>query len=910
LARVTHPNVIHVYEVYPSIRWGVVGTTEPLEGEVAMIAIEYIDGDNLAVWLKATPRPWRMVVEVFMEVAHGLDAAHHRGLLHGDLKPANVMFDSGGHAKLVDFGLAVPQSEASAAQVRERNASAPEVNSEIVFGTPGYCAPEQSHPGQGPLDARTDIYGFCAALWDAICGEPPFSSQPSQETTAASGPKGRQRPRAWPRGAPRWLHKLLRHGLAEAKTDRPPNVAWLITHLQHGLDRWRRRLRWLVPLGTAMVAGMVAVFWMYRPLPHPLEAGAVGIEAVWSGPRAAALEASSHAAPAGFRRVWPEAAARIRDFVTTWEDARTRIRLGRLGGSRDSLAAGAACLLRASDDLSEVITVIEQAAGGEVGPSADGFEWDLRANAWLAALAPPTHCAEPSYLANAGIDVARVAAGEDDPFESHYRAGIRAVLIADRTRAVEEFSRAAENAMTLGQQARAHFRLGTLSNDESAALHHLQSGLIAAELARDRTLVVEVLQGVAERFKNSWRPESVLASLAMAYGISKGIDAGANGPVSGQDTDAILLSAAWTVRRMARAPGDLVYCPLIGGERRAAEACIDDLMMQPCPPAAQSRKCLHFRGLFAQWRGDAVEAKRLLQDALAAPGGGESVEHDALLRSTVAGLHIESDPTAAEREYSQALAVLRAAGRHQTPLGAEIGIGLAGVVFNRADYPQAVALLRDAEATLADGGSWATSLKKTSRLYYTFGASLKHGAAETRGEAALVHARGIARLQKLVAPEPESGEAQDIVSMYLMLAESMHGAPSARSLLEEQITPWFPAGEERTNDTNWQDLDVERWLLLSELEVVAGHCDAALVAVRRARDHQREMHVEFRARLMWIEVQCAGPEGRDLAPKLLTLLETEGDSVSDGLGPDTVRAWLNTAGARSPRGRRTPRNKG
>ncbi|HEX9577175.1 MAG TPA: serine/threonine-protein kinase, partial [Myxococcales bacterium] len=150
-ARVDHPHVCKVYEV------GRIG-------EEPYIAMQYIDGKTL----REVSRQLTMVqrVAVLRDIAEAVHAAHKLGLVHRDIKPANILVEIGSegdpHPFITDFGLA-----------RDLQAPGDTVQGQVL-GTPQYMAPEQAKGEHKHIDARTDVYGLGATLYEALMGRPPF----------------------------------------------------------------------------------------------------------------------------------------------------------------------------------------------------------------------------------------------------------------------------------------------------------------------------------------------------------------------------------------------------------------------------------------------------------------------------------------------------------------------------------------------------------------------------------------------------------------------------------------------------------------------------------------------------------------------------------------------------------------
>ncbi|MFI9411135.1 serine/threonine-protein kinase [Nocardia gamkensis] len=153
-ARLEHPNVVSIYD-------------RGAEGDVLWIAMRYVDGVDAAELVRRGPAvlPARRAVRIVAGAARGLDAAHRGGLLHRDVKPANILVstaDDGSDAvRITDFGIA-----------RSMDASASLTTTGSVLASFAYAAPEQLTGG--PLDHRADIYSLGCTLYEMLTGTPPF----------------------------------------------------------------------------------------------------------------------------------------------------------------------------------------------------------------------------------------------------------------------------------------------------------------------------------------------------------------------------------------------------------------------------------------------------------------------------------------------------------------------------------------------------------------------------------------------------------------------------------------------------------------------------------------------------------------------------------------------------------------
>ncbi|MDQ3341143.1 MAG: protein kinase, partial [Myxococcota bacterium] len=151
-ARIQHPNVLGVYRVGEL-------------GDRLYIVSELVRGKSLADMQK--PMPWREVLDIAIDLARGLAAAHRKGVVHCDIKAANAMVTEDKVAKLVDFGLARVVLEGD------------DGDGDVMVGTPDYMAPEV-WAGRSP-NRRSDVYSFGAVLFELVAGNSPFHDVPPQE---------------------------------------------------------------------------------------------------------------------------------------------------------------------------------------------------------------------------------------------------------------------------------------------------------------------------------------------------------------------------------------------------------------------------------------------------------------------------------------------------------------------------------------------------------------------------------------------------------------------------------------------------------------------------------------------------------------------------------------------------------
>jgi tetratricopeptide (TPR) repeat protein len=255
LAQLSHENVVSVFDV---------GSYALPHGERGVfVVMELLEGPALSQWLRTSP-PVAEILRVFRLAGEGLAAAHRRGLVHRDFKPANVVLDARGIPKVVDFGLAMT-AHPGWETVRGADDSGSGGSSSgmmlgqrvtqtgIVLGTPRYMAPEQ-HMGES-IGPTADQYAFCVSLWEALRGSPVFDDETFEELARAKR-RGRWSSAAEDR-TPAALVPVLQRGLSPEPTARWPDMPALLAALRPRSSRPRA----LALLGGLAVVGSLAAAW-------------------------------------------------------------------------------------------------------------------------------------------------------------------------------------------------------------------------------------------------------------------------------------------------------------------------------------------------------------------------------------------------------------------------------------------------------------------------------------------------------------------------------------------------------------------------------------------------------------------------------------------------------------------------
>ena len=214
--RLTHPNVVSVYEI----------------GEDdcnAYLAMEYVEGGSVQELLRdGKPIPPGRATEILADACAGLVAAHEEGMIHRDIKPANLLLDDDGGVKVADFGLAR----------RPKSADPRLTHAAHIVGTPYYMSPEQC--GGGEMDARSDIYSMGATYHTLLTGHAPFGpSRSAMDVIAAHMYEPRPLAHEEVTGVPEICTRIVHRAMAKNPEDRYQTAQDLLTDAEALLAAFR-----------------------------------------------------------------------------------------------------------------------------------------------------------------------------------------------------------------------------------------------------------------------------------------------------------------------------------------------------------------------------------------------------------------------------------------------------------------------------------------------------------------------------------------------------------------------------------------------------------------------------------------------------------------------------------------------
>ncbi len=695
MARLSHPNVVPVFEVGE-------------HRDSLFLAMEFVEGQTLRQWQRAEDRAWQETLAVYIQAARGLAAAHEAGMLHRDFKPDNALVGTDGRVRVLDFGLA----RAMAASEAEGSKSASSCDAGLsqtltatgaTVGTPAYMAPEQFLGN--PVDARTDVFAWSVALFEALYGMRPYRGRSRIELLQAitSGSHVAPDPA---RGVPAWLQDAVLSGLHPDPERRPASMDTLLAVVDVDPGRARR----FVQLGGAGVgvAGVAAALGFFaRAEAPPCQGFEQRQSGVWNDrTRAevrAAFEGSGSAMHAtAWATVEPQL-DRVADSLTSeMLDAceATRVRGEQ---SEAMLDKRVACLDERWRSVAALVDVFLAADAATVAMAEMSVsrlpEAALCSNATFldAGLPPPVSAEAADEVAALRDELARASALQSTGHPRESSTVLDAV--SSRIDSVDYDPLSTESnvlrgrvAMTLGAYAESRAALLTATDQAEAARHDLASAEAWTMLLH---LAIEGLHNGEEA--QAWRrraraairrigdpPKMVaqFAALAADLDIERGDFAAASKQMDAL-TDEPAYAEQFAVRRgrLALAEGDVDLAI------EAFEAALDEARARSPEHPAVARAEQNLAGaLLAAGRVD--DARAHAQQAIERWSALFSGPHPELGRSYIvlgASALAVGDLQAASSAMQDALEAIEGSVGADHPVAAEALIALGVIAFMEND---------------------------------------------------------------------------------------------------------------------------------------------------------------------------------------------------------------------------------
>lgn len=249
-----HPNIVTVYEI-------------GRDHSTHYIASELIEGDTLRQRLERGHLPVSEAVDVAIQVASALAAAHDAGIVHRDIKPENVMLRHDGYVKVLDFGIAkLAEQEVPVTTPRDEALMLVETNLGAILGTVRYMSPEQA--SGAPVDKRTDIWSLGVILYEMVTGHAPFTGDTPGEIMTSILEKESPPLTSYSKQIPAELQQIIRKALRKDRTERYQSA----TEMLETLRNLRRKLEFKAELQRSTIVPS----WL-RWIRSPVAVGSVAL---------------------------------------------------------------------------------------------------------------------------------------------------------------------------------------------------------------------------------------------------------------------------------------------------------------------------------------------------------------------------------------------------------------------------------------------------------------------------------------------------------------------------------------------------------------------------------------------------------------------------------------------------------
>ena len=501
--RLSHPNIVSVFDV------------GEYEGS-AYLTMEFIDGPDLATWLREAERTPEQVLDVFAQAGRGVAEAHRNGVIHRDFKPANVMVQptaAGPRARVVDFGLAgwvdaMPSEHGV-------DPSGPESGGELTrtgqrLGTPAYMAPEQAAGERA--DARSDQFSFCLSLVEGLTGQRPFAT-PGDYTLSDEALAS----------VPAWVRPAVRRGLSVAPGQRWPSMDALLSELTPPAGARRRWGVLGVSTGLLAVALAMAASGADEGPDETCTGAAAELAGVWDPARREQIREAFTGGDLGFAgEAFDRAAAGLDAWTAAWStmhrdacEATHR----RKEQSEAALDLRMACLRRAKLQLVAATDVLAEATPQVVE----------NAHEVVAGLPSIATCADVAAL--------QAGAPPPDPSEAERVDAVRAAVAEAAARDEAGELEEAESAIARAQMQLSDLDYGPIKTEVWLMAAQIHTGLGEHEAAEKmirkvhahasalgqwdavRTATVMLMDNLGNR---QGRPAEALPMRELALGMSAG----------------------------------------------------------------------------------------------------------------------------------------------------------------------------------------------------------------------------------------------------------------------------------------------------------------------------------------------------------------------------------------------------
>ncbi|MEJ7861981.1 MAG: protein kinase [Pyrinomonadaceae bacterium] len=213
-----HPNIITIHEI---------GKTDGTH----FIATEYIEGETLHTRLRSEPISLKSALDIAVQVASALDAAHRAGIVHRDIKPENVMIRPDGVVKILDFGIAkLTEKKANTIDAEAATAIKAGTSPGMIIGTAAYMSPEQARGKD--IDARSDIFSFGVVFYEMLTGKQPFEGESAIDTISSIIHKDPVPLSQLASGIPRELQRIVEKSLRKDREERYQTAKDLLIDLK------------------------------------------------------------------------------------------------------------------------------------------------------------------------------------------------------------------------------------------------------------------------------------------------------------------------------------------------------------------------------------------------------------------------------------------------------------------------------------------------------------------------------------------------------------------------------------------------------------------------------------------------------------------------------------------------------